>query len=100
MTLFRHCATIFGTVRLFREKSFFELIFFLAAPPARIFYTSANNYYGADAVVAECYVKRMCNSLKMLIRMYKNELTIKTIFKTYKCIGFVCIPSSSTILSG
>ena len=32
--------------------------------------------------------------------MYKIGQTIKTVNKTYKYKGFVCIPSSSTILFG
>ena len=33
----------------------------------------ADNYYGADTVVTECYVKKLCNSLKKLFTMYKVE---------------------------
>ena len=47
-----------------------------------------------------CYLKRLCNSLKKLIRKYKNGQTINNVIKTYKFKGFVCIPSSSTILFG
>ena len=39
---FRHCAKIFGTVRLFRKKNLNR--FFLAGPPVRIIITARNNY--------------------------------------------------------
>ena len=50
--------------------------------------------------MTDSYVKRLCNSLKELIRKYTNEQTITIIINIYKCKGFVCIPSSSTILLG
>ena len=86
---FRHC-------EIFSEKI---LIFFLHPRPRvyilrpRIFITPADG-------MTYCYVKRLCNSLKKLIRKYKNGQTIKTIIKTYKGKDLVCIRSSSTIPFG
>ena len=88
---FRHCET-------FSKKNF------VPHPPARIVIMPADIFYTCGYFIKcadrDLDVKRLCNSLKNLIRMYKNGQTIKTIIKTYKCMGFVCIPSSSTILFG
>ena len=88
----------FGTVRLFRKK----IIKVFWVPTARAENLYACGYFitRADIDMTECYVKRLCSSLKKLITMYKNGQTINTITKTYNFKGFVCIPSSSTILFG
>ena len=77
---------IFGTVRHFSAQflalwAFFGKTskIFGCLPPARIFITPADIYYAcgyfntrADIDMTWCYVKRLCNSLETLIRMYKN----------------------------
>ena len=71
---FRHCATIFGTVRFFRKNQNFS-----AGPPARIIITPVDIQYAcgyfitrADTALTYCYVKKLWWTLKELIRMYKN----------------------------
>ena len=48
-----------------------------------------------------CYVKRLCNNLKKLIRVYtKTDNQLKLYSKPTNVKGFVYIPSSSAILLG
>ena len=77
--IFRHC-------EIFSQK----IQKFLAGPPARINITPADSYYAcrffitrADIDMIYCYVKRLCNSLKKLIRMYKSGQKKQDINCTY-----------------
>ena len=82
------CVTIFCTVRFFRKKKFLE---FLAHPlpyafgsllpgriittPAAVRWRSLIFYYACGYFITRavwCYVKRLCNSLEKLIRMYEK----------------------------
>ena len=77
---------IFGTVRHFSAQflalwDFFEKVSkdHGCPPPARLIITPTDNEYAcgyfitrADIDMTWCYVKRLCNSLEKLIRMYKN----------------------------
>ena len=92
---FRHCEILLSCQN------------FLAASPAQINFTPAENYYAcgyfntcSDTNMTYCYVKRLYYCFQKLNKKFKNRQTIKTIFKTYKCKGFVCIPSPSAILCG